>query len=197
MFNAFLKARRARADSIRRLHAEIVRQAREPVFYGPYSVPDTIDGRFDMVVLHAVLVMDRLRATGDAGVTLSQALFDHVFRDFDRSLREMGSGDLGVGKRIKAMAKAFYGRMDAYVTALRGDDAALEDALRRNLFAKTDPHPRVLAAMSTYVRREAQSLAITPAEDLHAGRFTFEAPPTETIPGSVRDPAALQDAGQP
>src|SRR5512135_2803202 len=97
-----------------RLYDAIVSQARRPEFYEGGGVPDSIDGRFELIVLHAYLVLRRLRAAGGAGEPLAQALVDVLFADLDASLREMGAGDLGVGKRVKRMATAFYGRIGAY-----------------------------------------------------------------------------------
>jgi cytochrome b pre-mRNA-processing protein 3 len=96
-----------------RLYGAAVAQARNPAFYVECRVPDTLDGRFDLIVLHLCLLIRRLRREGETGATLAQALFDTTFDDMDRSLREMGVGDLGVGRRVKAMASAFYGRATA------------------------------------------------------------------------------------
>ena len=105
---------RARRDSARLLYAAVVARAREPVFYTRFRVPDSLDGRFDMIALHAFLVLRRLKEEGADGAALGQALFDVIFSDMDRSLREMGAGDLGVGRRVKRMARGFYGRIAAY-----------------------------------------------------------------------------------
>lgn len=110
-------ARRERGD---KLYAAIVAQARSESFYRDCGVPDTVDGRFDLIVLHTYIVLDRLRAEGEAGRKLSQQLFDTLFDDMDRSLREMGVGDLSVGKHVKRMASGFYGRMKAYDEARAG-----------------------------------------------------------------------------
>src|SRR5215469_816289 len=111
-----------------KLYQKLVETARNPWFYQDGGVADSLDGRFDMIALHAWLVMDRLSAQGKPGQDLAQRLFDFMFRDLDRSLREMGVGDIGVPKRIKAMIQAFYGRAKAY----SNDD--LEAALARNLY---------------------------------------------------------------
>ena len=92
------------------LYGAVVAQARQVVFYRDLGVPDTVDGRFELIVLHMVLLLRRLNREGDDGAALRQALFDVLLDDMDRSLREMGVGDLGVGRRVKAMGKAFYGR---------------------------------------------------------------------------------------
>jgi len=113
----------------------LVVQARNPTFYQAFGVADTVDGRFDLIVLHAVLLFNRLLGEGEAGRVLQQAVFDYFFADMDRSLREMGTSDLAVPRRVKVMAQSFYGRMGAYQPAIAaGDRALLAHAIERNLF---------------------------------------------------------------
>lgn len=161
---------------VERLYRAIVAQARTPAFYAVLGVPDTLDGRFDMIALHVFLALRRLKGEGEDGRALAQALCDRFFADLDRSLREMGAGDLGVGRRVKAMAQAFYGRVAAYEAALTGDDAALGEALRRNLFGTVTPGAEAISAMASYVRREAAALATQPSTALAAGTIAFGAP---------------------
>jgi cytochrome b pre-mRNA-processing protein 3 len=97
-----------------RLYEQIVAQARRPWLYGTIGVPDTVDGRFDMIVLHAYLIFDRLGQADERAKALSQAVFDEMFKDMDRSLREMGASDLAVGPKVRRMAEVFYGRSQAY-----------------------------------------------------------------------------------
>lgn len=124
---------KARASEV---YDALVRAARRPGLYGPDGAPDTVDGRFDLITAHAVLVFRRLRGQGEAATELSQLLFDRMFDDFDAALREMGTGDLAVGKKIREMGEAFYGRAKAYEDALNaGDETALAQVLERNLFA--------------------------------------------------------------
>src|SRR4051812_22915736 len=96
-FNHFRKPP-APPGTIEAIYGMIVAQAREPVFYRTLGVPDTVEGRFDMVLLHLWLVLRRLRES-EGGVALSQALFDHFCADMDANLRELGVGDLTVPKR--------------------------------------------------------------------------------------------------
>jgi cytochrome b pre-mRNA-processing protein 3 len=135
-----------RPDYARSLYEAIVAAARRETFYLEYGVADTLDGRFDMISLHLFLVLERLR-DGNQGVeTFRQQLTDGFFLDMDRSLREMGVGDLSVGKKVRKMAEVFYGRVTAYSAALEKDDAALSDALARNVYANaTSPHADALA----------------------------------------------------
>jgi cytochrome b pre-mRNA-processing protein 3 len=147
-----------------RLYSAAVAQARTPAFYLRHGVPDTLDGRFEMIGLHVFLLMRRLKSEGEAARALSQALCDRFFDDLDRSLREMGAGDLGVGRRVKAMAKAFYGRIAAYDSSFAS--AALEEALARNLYGTVEAKPEQLAAMARYLREEAANLAAQKFEAL-------------------------------
>ena len=159
-----------------RLYLAAVDQARDPAFYMHGDVPDTVDGRFDMIALHVYLLLRRLRQGGDpAAAATAQALFDAMFADMDRSLREMGVGDLGVGRRVKAMAKVFYGRVAAYDRGLETEDDALTAALARNVFRTAPASQTALAALAVYVRREAASLAVQPLDALLGGRVQFGA----------------------
>jgi cytochrome b pre-mRNA-processing protein 3 len=157
------------------LYRCIVEQGRQPGFFAWLGVPDTLDGRFETLALHAFLVLRRLKSDPRGTIGLSQALLDAFFADMDRSLRELGVADLGVGRRVKSMAQALYGRMQAYEKGLeeRGD-AGLQAALRRNLYG-TVPMPRLadLAAMARYVRRQHEALAAQPLSELRAGCVDF------------------------
>lgn len=159
------------------LYVAIVLQARRPEFYVRCAVPDTADGRFDAIALHAFLVLRRLKQDHARTAQLAQALFDLMFEDMDQNLREMGVGDLGVGRRVKAMAEAFYGRAAAYETASGGDDAALGEALRRNLYRGAAPSATNVAAMVAYMRRETAVLDTLDVARLIEGNLSFGAPP--------------------
>jgi cytochrome b pre-mRNA-processing protein 3 len=172
-------------DAAHALYAAVVTQARRPEFYAVHGVPDTVDGRFDLIALHAFLVMRRLKRIAEAGgegaraaAGLSQALFDLMFADMDQNLREMGVGDLSVGKKVKRMATAFYGRVAAYDEGLEAaGERVLEEGLRRNLFGTV---PGVsdaqLKALAAHVRREAGRLDGQGLADFAAGRVSFGGP---------------------
>ncbi len=129
--------RNSQARTIHALYGAIVAQARSVAFYADYRVPDTVEGRFDLIVLHLVLLLNRLgRRQAEAARGLGQELFDAFCRDLDANLREMGVGDLAVPKRMQTFAEAFYGRQAAYVAALdAADQRVFEKALARNIFA--------------------------------------------------------------
>lgn len=158
------------------LYRSIIEAAREPAFFAALGVPDDIDGRFETLTLHIFLLLRRLKAaSSDAATSLSRSLIEAFIADMDRSLREMGAADLGVARRVKAMAQALYGRIKAYETALEETgDAALEAALRRNLYGTLGmPQPDDLAAVARYVRRQHAALAAQPLSELQAGRVEF------------------------
>ena len=170
---SFLRAD-PQADAAHRLHLAIVSQARQPAFYRNAGVPDTLDGRFELIVLHAFLLLQRLKAEGAAGAELGQRLFDLLFADMDQGLREMGVGDLGVGRRIKDMAKAMYGRIASYEAGLAGPDSVLAEALRRNLYGTVTAEEAHIERIAGYLRRQQQALSASRFEDLKQGNLKFE-----------------------
>jgi cytochrome b pre-mRNA-processing protein 3 len=131
-FNHFWTPRMPPRGTIEAIYGMIVTQAREPLFYRDLGAPDTVNGRFDLLLLHLWLVLRRIRSI-EGGAELGQALFDRFCEDMDANLREMGVGDLTVPKRMQAFGEAFYGRMAAYDTALTGGEAALAQALCKNI----------------------------------------------------------------
>jgi cytochrome b pre-mRNA-processing protein 3 len=145
-FNQFRKPPLSPRGTIETIYGMIVTQAREPLFYRDLGVADTVNGRFDLLLMHLWLVLRRLRAIeGDSG--LSQALFDHFCTDMDDNLREMGVGDLTVPKRMQAFGEAFYGRTAAYDLALKDGREALAMALCKNILnGEGIDHARRLAA---------------------------------------------------
>ena len=163
------------------LYRAIVAQARLPIFYASYGVPDSVDGRFDLIALHMFFILHRLKSDDAPANQLSQELFDTMFGDMDRSLREMGVADLGVGRRIRAMAEGLYGRMAAYETGLAADDDVLAAGLRRNLYGTvrdTEPAAAALRGMCRYLRAAVRDLAAWPQQRLEAGDVVFPAVPS-------------------
>ena len=131
-FNHFRKPRALARGTIEAIYGMIVTQAREPSFYRDLGVPDTVNGRFDLLVLHLWMVLRRFKSV-ESDANLSQALFDHFCDDMDANLREMGVGDLTVPKRMQAFGEAFYGRSAAYDLALTEGAEALAQALCKNI----------------------------------------------------------------
>jgi cytochrome b pre-mRNA-processing protein 3 len=171
----------AARNAAERAYSRVVEQARRPGFFTDCGVPDTVDGRFELICLHAFLYLHRLKREPRGAAALGQRFFDMMFADFDRSLREMGTGDLSVGREIKRMAEAFYGRVAAYEQGLAGDDSVLETALQRNLFGTAPPTQANLQATALYVRHEAARLDRQGAGELLAGQITFGDPPSPSL----------------
>ena len=139
-------------------YRRVVEQARQTVFFANYGVPDTLDGRFELICLHTFLYLHRLKEDRPQASLFCQSLFDRMFADFDRSLREMGVGDLSVGKHVKRMARAFYGRILSYEAGLASGDSALAIALARNVFATVAANECAAEDMASYVRRAVRAL---------------------------------------
>ncbi len=178
MFGPRAAVRGKRRDAAHALYLSVVEQARAEELFTRCGVPDSVDGRFETIALHAFLLLHRLKDGGRESTALSQAVFDAMFADMDRNLREMGAGDLGVGKRVKAMAEGFHGRVRAYDAALAaGGDEALDAALRRNLYGTVEPETAQVAAVAAYMRREVEALGGQETAGLLAGRVAFGPPP--------------------
>lgn len=175
-------------DAAELAYRRVVEQARQPGFFAEVGVPDTVDGRFELIALHAFLYLRRLKSEQPQAGPLGQRFFETMFTDFDRSLREMGTGDLSVGREVKRMAQAFHGRIDAYERGLAQGDAALRAALGRNLFGTASAALACLETMADYLRREAAHLAEQPTAELLAGEVRFGRPPE-------REPAHAQAGG--
>jgi cytochrome b pre-mRNA-processing protein 3 len=171
-FNHFRKPRLAPVGTIEAIYGMIVTQAREPIFYRDLGVPDTVNGRFDLLLLHLWLLLRRLR-TVQSATELSQALFDRFCEDMDDNLREMGIGDQTVPKRMRAFGEAFYGRVQAYDQAVESGGEALAAAICKNILngAGMD-QARQLAA---YARATEADLGRTGEAALLSASFKFPA----------------------
>lgn len=146
-------------DTIGILYGMIVAQARLPAFYQIYGVPDTVDGRFELVVLHLFLVLRRLDQD-DGTRVLGQQLFDLFCRDMDRNLREMGVGDLKVPKEMRRIGEAFYGRAGAYEAAVaEGRIEPVRAALSRNIYGRTGREPESAARLARYMMEAIAQLS--------------------------------------
>ena len=145
------------------LYHNIVQQARQPWFYADAGVPDTLDGRFELVLVHMFLALERLKQEADTA-ELQRCLIEMFFDDMDRSVREIGVSDTGVGRRVKAMANALYGRLDAYRKAME-DEQALREAIRRNLYGTVKEQVADGAAVTTYIMHAHRDLSAKPVDD--------------------------------
>jgi len=175
IFTRFRRATRG-PDTISALYGMIVAQARLPCFYRDYAVADTVNGRFDLIVLHLSLVVDRLMRD-PALKELGQGVFDLFCRDMDDNLREMGIGDLMVPKEMKKMGEAFYGRSQAYQAGLaEAGDEELVEAIARNIYGGTPGDMAAARRLAVYMRGAAGDLAVQATADLAAGQMRFPDP---------------------
>ncbi len=178
--------------TIERLYGAIVAQARQPAFYTDFCVPDTVEGRLELMMLHTFLLCRRLSGGTPAERAASQEVFDLFLADLDRTLREMGIGDLSVPKKMKKIGRAFYDRTAAYDAALadpaHGELARAELArvLARNIFERYEGATpagaaAAMAALADYVRASEAALAAQPPEAFLRGEAAFPAPQAEEI----------------
>ena len=180
--------RTPRADTIAVLYGAIVAQAREPAFYRLYGIPDTANGRLEMIILHTILVLFRLEGEGGAARPFGQALFDHFCSDMDANLREMAVGDMAVPRKMKAIAEGFYGRKRAYEVALAAPGLdELAAALARNIHASA-ADPAGAARLAAYVREAVRRLAAIDGADLQRGHTAFPNPEAVAAPAPVGAP---------
>ncbi len=156
------------------LYGAAVAAARDPLFHTRFGVADTLDGRFDLASLHVALLIRRLRHDADPrGAPLAQAVFDAMFSDMDVNLREMGVGDLSVGKKMRKRWEAFHGRALAYETALdAGDDLSLAAALERNVWRGAAPKGAA-ARLAGLAMAQDRHLAAQPFAALVRGEANF------------------------
>jgi cytochrome b pre-mRNA-processing protein 3 len=176
--------RGARPDTISALYGMIVAQARLPSFYRDYAVADTVNGRFDLIVLHLALVLDRL-AQNPMLRSLGQGVFDRFCQDMDHNLREMGVGDLAVPKEVQRMGEAFYGRQMAYLAALASadDGLALVEALERNIYGGSPSVPAAALRLAAYMREAVRDLKAQEPASLAAG--ALQLPDPAAIPATT------------
>ncbi len=155
------------------LHSALAEQSRAEEFHAVAGVPDTMEGRFDLLVVHMFLAIDRLRREAPETDRLVRLLQEVFFERLDSALREMGVGDLSVGRRVRALAEAFYGRYSAYEAAARDENGALAAALARNVLASDDAE--LAKSLASYVRAARSELAAVPVEALDAAFVSLAA----------------------
>lgn len=169
------------------IYGAAVRAARNPVFFAELAVPDTLDGRFDLVGLFAALAIRRLRLLPAPGPNLAQAVFDAMFADMDFNLRELGVGDLSLPRKMKAMWEAFHGRAIAYEAPLADADAGgLALALARNVWRGALPAEAAAPALlAREALRQDAHLAAFGIKDWQAGRAAFAPVPLTFLPDAA------------
>lgn len=160
----------------RSLYGHAVAQARVPALYSQLGAPDSVEGRFELYSLHVVLLLDRLRGHGEAAADASQALFDTYVKSLDHALREMGVGDLSVGRKMRKLGEAFYGRCKSYEAAFEAlpDEGPLQALLARTVYADVDAAPA--RGLGAYVMSQRASLAAQPLEAIVGGEVAWAAP---------------------
>jgi len=171
-----LRQRRERWRQATFLHDGIVAQSRIPAFYADMGVPDTMLGRYEMVCLHAYLVLTRLRRESEDCARLAQTLHDLIFDDFDVALREAGLGDMGIGHRIKKLARNLHGRISVYERGLAAGDGEMADILQRNMYASVEPDADEVARMIGYIRTARAQIDGTAVSELLSGASSFPDP---------------------
>lgn len=172
---AWLRTRRARDRTARSLYGSIVTAARRRAFYANWGVPDTMQGRFEMIVLHLALAVRRLGSEGDAGKRLAQALIEAFVVDMDDAMRELTFGDLAVPREIKRATAAVFDRHNAYLAALDGPHDMLQGTIEIQL-AYLGPVGFDAGSLAAYVRRAADRLAEQPRAQILAGQLVWPEP---------------------
>lgn len=156
------------------LYLAAMDQSRQPFLYADYDVPDTMNGRYDCLLVHIFVILNRLRDLENYQ-DLSQDLFDFCFADMDQALRETGVGDMGVNKRMKKMMSAFNGRMHAYLEALEQGDEVFADAVARNVYGSVaEPNPKQVSTMSEYLMAEIENLKTVSDDAVLAAHNIFK-----------------------
>ena len=177
MFARIFRSNPAKAVG-RKLYEAVTVQARQAAFYADLGAPDTVEGRFELYNLHVVLLLHRLKGLGGQAGETAQSLFDTYVSSLDDALREMGVGDISVGKKMRKLGEAIYGRVRNFDAAFTGAAEAepLEAIIERTVYAgQASPHA---AALADYVRRAVAVLAAEPVESLLEGRPVW--PPVAT-----------------
>lgn len=176
MLHLLTKKGRLSREKAKDLYNKVVLASRNPVFYTAYNVPDTTEGRFEMICLHGGILVNRLSRPdmGAEGRMLAQAFFDIMFINLDWSIREAGVGDLAVPRRIKKMMSDFKGRSFAYDEAIKAGAGESIHALTRNLYGSTPkPPPETLSTMATYLQNCVTKLSEQGLSDFWQGHVYF------------------------
>ena len=160
--------------AIDKMYEKIVALSRNKKFYVKLNVPDTIDGRFDMLLLFTITVVYRLSKIDPDGKILAQQLFDRFFTDLDYSLRELGVGDVGVSIKIKNMISAYLGRQKVYCNAFSNNNLVyLIDSLNNNVFRNTDINKKNIKSLALYCFILLKKLDNYKNKEILSGNFQF------------------------
>jgi len=174
---AWFRSRRTRQQTARSLYGSIVSAARRRTFYASWGVPDTMQGRFEMIVLHLALAVRRLGSEGDAGSLLAQALIEAFVADMDDAMRELTFSDLAVPREIKRATAAVFDRHNAYLAALDGPRDTLQQAIAAQL-AYLEPPDLEADSLADYMRRAVEMQSRQPGMQPLAGTIVWPDPTT-------------------
>ena len=156
------------------IYQKIVKFSRNKIFYTKYKVPDTIDGRFDMLVLITIVTVFRLSKIKDEGIKLSQNIFDIVFKDLDYSLRELGAGDVSVANNMKKLISSYMGRQKIYLKAFKNDDEKfLAKAFKNNIFRNNNQKENLILLLSKNILSINKKLDLIDDKKILEGNFEF------------------------
>ena len=156
------------------IYQKIVKFSRDKIFYTKYNVPDTIDGRFDMLVLITIIVVFRLSKIKDEGIELSQKIFDIIFKDLDFSLRELGAGDVSVSNNMKKLISSYMGRQKVYLQAFKNDDKKfLALAFKNNIFRNNHQKENLILLLSKNILKFNKKLNLIEDKQILDGNFEF------------------------
>lgn len=172
LLDRLFRPRPAQASG-RALYARVVEQSRTPALYLDFGAPDTVEGRFEVYTLHLLLLLERLKLHGARAADTSQALFDAYLKGLDDALREMGVGDLSVGRKMRRLGEAFYGRVKSYESAVAAlpDERPLAALLRRTVYEGSEG--AAAPALVGYLLSQRAALAAAPVERLLEGEVRW------------------------
>ena len=173
-FNSYVMTKRQKRNLIDMFYQKIVDVSRNKVFYTKLKIPDTIDGRYDLLALFAIILTFSLSRSGKKGIELSQILFDKIFLDLDLSLRELGAGDAGVHIKIKNMIKAYMGRQKAYCVSFEKDDyVTFEKSIIRNIYRNVNVHDKAPKLLVKYCKKCIYKFKDKQIEYFITNKFNF------------------------
>jgi cytochrome b pre-mRNA-processing protein 3 len=168
----FSARRRSEREAAERIYAACREAARRPALYLELGVPDTLDGRFEMMAFALFPVLDRLMHAPGEEPELARLVSESLVDDMDAVFREMGMADTAVPKRMKTLYRSFAGRMSAYRQGMEGGEAALAEAVARNVFPDAPPDERA-QDLATYLKAATEVLAAADISDLRRGAVPF------------------------
>jgi len=173
MFKFYNKHKRLN-HTAHEIYGSIVAQSRQPVFYADWNVPDTLEGRFEVLVVHMSLFIHRMKHSHKDGEALGQRVAEVFIDDIDGSFREMGVGDLAVPKHMKAASEAYLGRLLAYSAAFDGGcEDELQAVILRNIGGIDNSKALDIEKMAGYMTRSAAILSAQGIDEISSGTVKF------------------------